>query len=338
MSGHNETRPYYVCHEVTPSCPVSATTLGYYPNKGINIFFSIGFAIAALGVLVTGVWKRTWSYMAFILAGCVLELAGYIARTELHSNPWNQHAFETQICAIILGPTLICISIYLTLKHLCLSLNPAISRFRPRLYPLIFVPADVSCLLVQAIGGALAASGGSRNRKLVDSGNRAIIAGIALQVVVLLFFGATSAEYFVRARRWIRSPEATPQARALWADRKFRWFVGAVTGAYSTILVRCIYRIAEMAGGWGNEIMQDEPSFVVLDGFMIWIAVMLLAFFSPGFLFPDMAEREAVRFSRRRRRAARAEKAAGSASRDTELAQPASASEQDSKEVVEGGR
>ena len=25
-------------------------------------------------------------------------------------------------------------------------------------------------------------------------------------------------------------------------------------------------RIAEMAGGWGNHIMQDEPSFVVLEG------------------------------------------------------------------------
>ena len=24
--------------------------------------------------------------------------------------------------------------------------------------------------------------------------------------------------------------------------------------------------IAEMAGGWGNPIMQDEPSFIVLEG------------------------------------------------------------------------
>jgi hypothetical protein len=24
--------------------------------------------------------------------------------------------------------------------------------------------------------------------------------------------------------------------------------------------------VAEMAGGWGNHIMQDEPSFIVLEG------------------------------------------------------------------------
>jgi hypothetical protein len=30
-----------------------------------------------------------------------------------------------------------------------------------------------------------------------------------------------------------------------------------------------INRIAEMAGGWGNEIMQDEPSFIVLEGLLV---------------------------------------------------------------------
>jgi hypothetical protein len=187
--------------------------------------------------------------------------------------------------AIILSPTIICISIYLTLKHICLSLNPELSRIRPRLYPFIFVPADVSCLLVQAIGGSLAASAGYTNKKLLDGGNHAIIAGIVLQVVVLAFFGTVSLDYYLRVKRWVRSGNATPGALELWNNKKFRLFVFAVTGAYCAILIRCIYRlvacrsrpsgyllanelrsIAEMAGGWGNYIMQDEPSFIVLEG------------------------------------------------------------------------
>ena len=108
------------------------------------------------------------------------------------------------------------------------------------------MPADVSCLLVQAIGGALAASSGSSsshpNLKLVNGGNQAIIAGIALQVVVLMFFGVVSTDYFLRVKKWIRTEEATPEAKALWMDKKFRMFVFAVTGAYCTILIRCIYR------------------------------------------------------------------------------------------------
>ncbi len=128
---------------------------------------------------------------------------------------------------------------------MCLAVGgPSLSRIPPRWYPLIFVPADVSCLLVQAVGGALAASAGQHvtNQKLLDGGNHAIIAGICLQVVVLAFFGAASFDYYRRAARWIRSPEASPEALALWRGRDFRLFVRAVAGAYVCILIRCIYR------------------------------------------------------------------------------------------------
>lgn len=40
--------------------------------------------------------------------------------------------------------------------------------------------------------------------------------------------------------------------------------------------------VAEMAGGWGNYIMQDQPSFTVLDSFMMLICVYLLACFPPS--------------------------------------------------------
>jgi hypothetical protein len=242
----NSTHHFQLCKEVSPECPVSKTTQGYYPNKGINIYFAAAFGVAMVVTFAVGVKKRTWSYMAFITAGCALELAGYAARVPLNDNPWNSSAFQTQIVAIILGPTLICISIYLTLKHVCLSLNPALSRIRPNLYPWIFVPGDVTCLLVQAIGGAIAASAGgnskSPNPKLLDSGNRAIIAGIVLQVVVLAFFGLSALDYCLRVKKWIRSPEATPEAVALWNNRRFRLFVYGVAGAYCLILIRCIYR------------------------------------------------------------------------------------------------
>ncbi|KAI1401184.1 RTA1-domain-containing protein [Hypoxylon fuscum] len=284
------------CTEVGPLCPVEATVLGYYPNLGVNAFLAAAFGLCIIGLVGTGVWKRTWGYSLALSVGCILEFAGYVARVQLHANPWNSGAFQTQICAIILAPTLICISIYLTLKHVTLSLSPALSRLRPRLYPLIFVPADVSCLVLQAIGGSLAASAGFDNPALLLTGDRVIIAGIALQCAVLAGFGALCADYYRRVSRWVRSGEATPDALATWHDKKFRTFCGAVAGAYAGILVRCVYRIAEMAGGWGNPIMQDEPSFVVLEGFCIVIPVVLLTIFPPGFLFPAMAAREAQRF------------------------------------------
>lgn len=67
---------YYSCKEVTQHCPVEATTLGYRPNRGINIFFAVMFGFAAVTTLYFGIRKKTWSYMGFIAAGCALEMAG----------------------------------------------------------------------------------------------------------------------------------------------------------------------------------------------------------------------------------------------------------------------
>ncbi|KAJ4422941.1 hypothetical protein N0V82_002468 [Gnomoniopsis sp. IMI 355080] len=268
------------CKSVTPECPVEATTLGYYPNRPLNIVIAVLFGVAGVIALSLGIRKKSWSYMSFLVAGCVLELAGYIGRVQMSYNPWNSGAFQLQICAIILAPTIICISLYLTLKQITGVINPELSRIRPRLYPLLFCPSDVACLVVQAIGGGLAASG-KTNLKLLNDGNHMIIAGVALQVVVLLAFGALCVDYMVRARRWVRSSEATDGARALWADKRFRTFRVTTMVAYAAVQIRCIYRIVEFAGGWGNHIMQDQPSFVVLDSFLMLICVFLLACFPP---------------------------------------------------------
>ena len=205
-----------------------------------------------------------------------------------------------------MGPTLICIGLYLTLKHAVTALLPSLSRVPPRVYPWFFVPADVSCLVIQAIGGGLAAAGGGngRNLKLLDHGNRTIIAGIVLQVVVLGLFGLLASEYLWRVRKRImlssgvvsaEEEETQAAAAALWRDGKFRKFLFAMTGAYACLFIRCVYRIAEMAGGWGNHIMQDQPSFVVLESFMVLIASCLLAAFAPGIFFPHMSHSPKVK-------------------------------------------
>ncbi|KAM6533888.1 hypothetical protein FALCPG4_006834 [Fusarium falciforme] len=207
----------------------------------------------------------------------------------MNPNPWNSAAFQLQICCIIIAPTFICAAIYLTLKHVALALNPSLSRFHPRWYPRVFLPADLSCLIIQAIGGGVAAAAKRDQPGVAQSGNRTIIAGVVLQVIVLLGFGVMGTDYYLRVRKYIHSSEVDPAALRVWTDTKFRRFTVAVIGAYCSILIRCIYRIAEMAGGWGNHIMQDEPSFLVLDSTLVFVTGFLLTAFHPGLFFPQMA-------------------------------------------------
>ncbi|KAF5605250.1 phospholipid-translocating ATPase [Fusarium subglutinans] len=277
------------CTDITALCPVSATVLGYVPNKGSSYFFTICFAILFLSSVGLGVWKKTWTYAATLGAGLLLETIGYIGRIQMDPNPWNSSAFQTQICCIIIAPTFICAAIYLTLKHVALALSPELSRVHPRWYPRIFLPADLSCLIIQAIGGGVAAAAKRNEPDLARNGNRTIIAGVVLQVIVLLAFGAMGTDYYLRVKKYLHSSEAAPESLRVWQDKKFRMFGFAVSGAYFAILTRCIYRIAEMAGGWGNHIMQDEPSFLVLDSSLVLITGFLLTAFHPGIFFPQMA-------------------------------------------------
>ncbi|KAF4995307.1 hypothetical protein FGRMN_5206 [Fusarium graminum] len=278
------------CTDISALCPVEATVLGYVPNKGSSFFFTIAFGLLFLSAVGVGVWKRTWTYAATLGAGLLLETVGYIGRIQMDPNPWNSSAFQTQICCIIIAPTFICAAIYLTLKHVALALNPTLSRVHPRWYPRIFLPADLSCLIIQAIGGGVAAAAKRNQPKLAQNGNRTIVAGVVLQVIVLLAFGVMGTDYYLRVKKYIHSPEVAPESLRVWQNKKFRLFGFAVTGAYFAILTRCIYRIAEMAGGWGNHIMQDEPSFLVLDSSLVLITGFLLTAFHPGLFFPQMAE------------------------------------------------
>ncbi|KKA19632.1 RTA1 domain protein [Rasamsonia emersonii CBS 393.64] len=284
--------PRFTCTEVTPLCPVSKTTLGYYPNLGANAFFCAGFAVCALWTLTVGVWKHTSTYMMIMIADD--DDAGYIGRIMLHHNPWSSNGFKIQIVCIILAPTLICAGIYLTLKHVARTVGPDLSRLKPRFYTWLFIPFDVFCLCLQAIGGgvdAAASSSGNINENQLRVGNDIIIAGIVLQVVNLAVFGLLSVDFFWRAKSHFRrnSCSSTSPGAEIWHSKRFRIFCTAVTGAYTGILIRCIYRIAEMSGGWGNPVMRNEVLFIVLEGVMVLYPAFILTIFAPGFFFPEMA-------------------------------------------------
>jgi hypothetical protein len=62
-----------------------------------------------------------------------------------------------------------------------------------------------------------------------------------------------------------------------------------MTAAYTFILVRCAYRIPELLGGWGGELMRIELEFIILEGVMITLTVLVQTIFHPGSYFPALA-------------------------------------------------
>ncbi|EXJ90344.1 hypothetical protein A1O1_03443 [Capronia coronata CBS 617.96] len=299
MSSNATHAAHDYCTKVTPQCPVEATTYGYYPNLSVNSFFIALFGLCMFLQLGMGIWRRTWTYMAVVVIGCFGEAVGYIGRILMHNNPWSGAGFKTQICCLVLAPSFLAAGIYVTLKHLVSYCGAENSRLKPRLYPWLFIGCDFGSIVLQAIGGGIAAAAGDHptdsGRKLLDAGNALIVAGIAFQVATMAVCGLLMLDFFIRFQR-ARKARSTTYSESEYEknqglqkpSRNFRIFCFGIALAFVTIFIRCIYRLPEMAGGWGNPLMQDETEFLILDGMMVGIATVVMTLLHPGFFFEPM--------------------------------------------------
>lgn len=82
---------------------------------------------------------------------------------------------------------------------------------------------------------------------LLEIGDNIMIAGLASQVFTLVVFGVLAADYGLSI--WRNRAQLNPHTIELRQSNKFKLFVIALWTAYFGILIRCIYRVAELAGG-----------------------------------------------------------------------------------------
>lgn len=143
-----------------------------------------------------------------------------------------------------------------------LTFGSDFSRIPARRYTWIFIGCDFLSLLLQGAGGGIAATAKSPSKQKL--GNDLMMAGIVWQVVTLLVFAILVGDYFSRLNA--RRGQMGPTANTIIKDLKFRLFAISLLIAFLAIFTRCVYRIAEMAKGWKNPIMQNETDFIVLDG------------------------------------------------------------------------
>ncbi|KAL3486796.1 RTA1-domain-containing protein [Aspergillus germanicus] len=273
------------CDKVSPECPVQGTIYGYSPNLAANVAFCAIFGACCVIQLIQMLKWRLWSFGIAMILGCFSEAAGYVGRILLHSNPYSSTGFEIQICTLTMGPAFWSAAIYLTLKHEVSVLGREFSPIKPKLYPWIFITCDLISLTLQGAGGGLAAS--SNTDSGTKAGGNVMLAGIVWQVVTLSIFAAVSGLFFIRVRG-APTHRLSVEAQKVWEGKRSWVFFWGVMVAFVTTYARCVYRIAEMGGGWRNHIMQDETGFIVLESVMCAIAVVALTTTHPGHFFPQM--------------------------------------------------
>ncbi|KAF5654147.1 phospholipid-translocating ATPase [Fusarium sp. NRRL 25303] len=256
-------------------CPVEWSVYRYRPSLAANITFIVLYAIAMGTHLVLGIKWKQWFYMSFMMIGCLFEIIGYIGRIIMYNNPFNFGGFMVQIVFITSGPVFYTAAIYVTLSKTIKYFAPEVSRFRPELVWWIFIPADVVCLVLQAAGGALSTVSQGSSQTGIDIA----LAGLSLQVVILVLFCALLGDYLWR---YFRSGNASAMGN------RMRIFFGFLSAAVILILARCAFRCYELSKGYRNsDLITDEGLFIGLEGVLIAIAVFFLCISHPGPVFND---------------------------------------------------
>ncbi|KAH7188323.1 RTA1 like protein-domain-containing protein [Fusarium flagelliforme] len=252
------------------TCPIDYSLYGYRPSLAANIVFVVLFSLIGFVHVYLGFRWKSWGFMTGMLLGCISEVIGYVGRIMMYYNPFSFNAFMIQIVCLTIAPVFYTASIYVTLSKAINYFSPELSRFKPQLFIWIFIPFDIVCLILQAAGGAMSTESDSQ------VGVDVSMAGLVLQVVVLVAFIAAFSDYMIRYWR-------SGQAQSFnW--RMIAFFLG-LSASIILILTRCIYRVAELREGYDGDLIKHEIPFIILEGAVIVLAAVALCFGHPGLVF-----------------------------------------------------
>ena len=130
-------------------------------------------------------------------------------------------------------------------RHSIEHYSPTLARFPTKFFAWIFVPVDILSLVLQGTGGGLSASSSGSSQV----GVKIAMAGLILQVIMLIVFSVLFADYIFQ---YLKSNKSNH----LGARDKL--FFGFLALAVLTTLARCIFRADELKKGYSGESIKHE--------------------------------------------------------------------------------
>ena len=93
LSGFNQTLLNDTDLCTLQTCPLVLANVDYVPSLGGNAFYLAVFSLLLVLQLVFGFRWRTWSFAGAMFGGLALEVIGYVARIQMHDNPFTSDPF-----------------------------------------------------------------------------------------------------------------------------------------------------------------------------------------------------------------------------------------------------
>ncbi|ORY48013.1 RTA1 like protein-domain-containing protein [Leucosporidium creatinivorum] len=242
---------------------------GYIPSLPTAVVFIAIFGLSSL-VFLYQIFahrpRRMLWMLVFPICGLV-EIIGWGGRLWSHFSIYGD-GYLMQICCLTIAPTFISAGLYMLLGVLIQRIAPQHSWLSGTWFKIVFVVADVVSLVVQAVGGALAAS--SETESGTELGGRIMLGGIAFQLFVMIVFAFYAIVWTVKARKEIRETIASlPGGQGISRASL------SMSICSTMIILRGFYRSVELGDGFRGSIATNEPLFL-LDAIPVAIAMFVV--------------------------------------------------------------
>lgn len=274
----------------------------YIPSLEANATASFAYC-ALLATQIYLMFKyRQWWFGGVFCIGTFLEAVGYISRILSHKSPDVKEYFILQMIVLTVAPTFLMASIYSLPAKLAIIFGyPQVSRFRPRVYSILFLTLDVLSLLTQFAGAGIAGGAtSSGDRAKAKFGANIMLGGMIIQVIGISVFLCFYIDLLLRARnlRQLRALDPSenlslreqpsrpdlfnPDYAHVRAHPMFSWLLYATIASTLFIFARSIYRVVELAEGWNGYLMVHEVYIIVFEAILIFLGILGLTIIYPG--------------------------------------------------------
>ncbi|KAF5697381.1 RTM1-like protein [Fusarium globosum] len=247
----------------------------YDPSFIAAIIFLALFSALTLCHLFQLIRYRTF-YLVPFLIGCIFEAIGYAGRaiSAKQTPDWAIMPYVLQSLLLLLGPTMLAASIYMSLGRLIKSLEADSYSLVPiEFLTKTFVIADVISFLAQSAGGGMLAKAKSKGDQKM--GQNIIIVGLAVQINFFAFF-ITILHIFHRRIT------ASPTSKSLSSISPWKQFVLVLYVDSGLIMIRSLFRLVEYVTGSNGALQSTETYIYVFDASMIFVTVVLFNLVHPG--------------------------------------------------------
>ncbi|KAJ7044526.1 RTA1-domain-containing protein [Mycena alexandri] len=251
-----------------------------------NVLTAIAFSLVVLVGLIQSFYIRKWGakFMLAMTIGCFTFAFGIGTRFGLHVHPDSKGLYIIEYLFVVLSPCAFIAAEYVLLGRLARYLDcDKHLMVSARRITIVFISSDITTFLIQAAGGSVSISADTLS--LGEVGSHIFLAGIVLQFASFLTFTCIFFVFIMRVRS--QEPETWAMDSAKKWHQDWRALAGAMCFSFVGILIRSVYRVAELSQGYNGHLATTEAFFYGLDTLPLFIAISVYVFFWPGRFIGD---------------------------------------------------